>query len=174
MAINIFLTAIIVLAFFLTNMKVEEKIQKREYVNIPLVVFEDSTMYDINEKEISKIVQSRQALNYKDRDELYDATIIVRNDKNSSDNINAEYILKQNNIYKLYQSVSISQGDTSILTSDYIEYDSIKKIAKNNVGFILSYNDSQLSGNNLYFDSVNKIIKAKDTHFKLKVKDKIK
>ena len=174
MAINIFLTAIIVLAFFLTNMKVEEKIQKREYVNIPLIVFEDSTMYDINEKEISKIVQSRQALNYKDRDELYDATIIVRNDKNSSDNINAEYILKQNNIYKLYQSVSISQGDTSILTSDYIEYDSIKKIAKNNVGFILSYNDSQLSGNNLYFDSVNKIIKAKDTHFKLKVKDKIK
>jgi len=174
MAINIFVISIIAFSIFFTNMKVEQKVQKKQYVNIPLVVFEDSIMYDINEKEISKIVQSRQALNYKDRDELYDATIVVRNDINSSDNINAEYILKKDNIYKLYQSVSISHGDVSRITSDYIEYDSILKIAKNNVDFVLSYNDSQLSGDNLYFDSLNSIIKAKNTHFKLKVKDKVK
>jgi hypothetical protein len=174
MAINVFVISIIVISIFFTNMKVEKKVIKREYVNIPLIVFEDSTMYDINQKEISQIVQSRQALNYKDRDELYDATIIVRNDKNSSDNISAEYILKQKEIYKLYQSVNLSHGDSSILTSDYIEYDSIKKIAKNNVEFILSYNDSQLRGKNLYFDSVKAIIKAENTYFKLKIKDKNK
>jgi len=171
MAINIFVVFIIALSIFLTNIKVEEKVQKKQYVNIPLVVFEDSIMYDINEKEISQIVQSRQALNYKDRDELYDATIVVRNDNNSSDNINAEYILRKENIYKLYQSVSISHGENSRLTSDYIEYDSLKKIAKNNIEFVLSYNDSQLNGKNLYFDSINSIIKAQNTHFKLKIKE---
>ena len=171
MAINIFIISILVLSVLLTNIKVEEKIQKREYINIPLVVFEDSTMYDINEKEISQIVQSRQALNYKDRDELYDATIIVRNDINSSDNINAEYILKQKDIYKLYQNVSISHGEESTLSSDYIEYDSINKIAKNNVEFVLSYKNSELIGDNIYLDSINSIIKAKNTHFKIKLKD---
>ncbi|HIP13764.1 MAG TPA: hypothetical protein EYG97_03530 [Arcobacter sp.] len=174
MAINIFVVSIIVLSIFFTNMKVEEKVQKREYVNIPLVVFEDSIMYDINEKEISNIVQSRQALNYEDRDELYDATIISRNNTNTSDNINAEYILKQKGIYKLYQNVSISQGENITLMSDYIEYDSIKKIAKNNVEFLLSYNESELAGTNLYFDAINEIIKAKDSHFKIKLKEKTK
>ena len=50
----------------------------------------------------------------------------------------------------------------------------VKKIAKNNVEFVLSYNGGRLEGNNLYFDSINSIIKAKDTHFRFKVKDKIK
>lgn len=168
MAINIFVTSIIILSIFLTNIKVEKVIEKKANKNVPLVVFEDSIMYDIDENEIKQIVQSRQALNYKDRDELYDATIITRNSDNSADTISAEYIFKENDLYKLYQNVHLIQSDKMQLTTDYLKYNSLTKIAQNNIDFVLRYNNNKLTGDNLYFDGINYIIKAKNTHFKLK------
>ncbi len=172
MAINIFVFAIIAFAIVLINFKVDEKVIQKEYKNTPLVVFENSIMYDIDDTNIKQIIQSRQALNYKDRDELYDATIIVRNDTNSSDTISAEYMLKKRDIYKLYQNVHLTQGDATQLTSDYLVYNSINKIVQNDTDFLLTYNNNELIGNNLYFDGMNNIIKAQNTHFKLKVQER--
>ena len=172
MAINIFVFSIIIFSIILTNFKVDDKVVKKEYKNVPLVTFENSIMYDIDDENIKQIVQSRQALNYKDRDELYDATIITRNDKNSSDTISAEYMLKQNDIYKLYQNVHLMQSDTAQLTTDFLVYNPISKIGYNDTDFILNYNDNTLVGRDLYFDGANSIIKAKNTHFKLKVQER--
>ena len=168
MAINIFIIIILIFSIALTNFKTKDKEIKEEYTNKPLVIFENSIMYDIDTTNIKRIVQSRQALNYKHRDELYDVTIIDRSDENSTDTISAEYILKQNNIYKMYQNVHLVQNDTTQLSTDYLEFNTISKIVKNNTDFILRYNDNELIGDNLYFDSINSIIKAKNTHFRLK------
>ena len=149
-------------------MKVEKTIEKKEDKNIPLVIFEDSIAYDIDEQEIKQIVQSRQALNYENRDELYDATIITRNNDNTSDTISAEYIFKQNDLYKLYQNVHLIQSDKMQLTTDYLKYNSLTKIAQNNIDFILRYNNNELVGDNLYYDGINHIIKAQNTHFTIK------
>jgi hypothetical protein len=165
MGINIFVVSIIVISLILTNIKMEKTLETQTDNNVPLVVFENSIMYDIDEKEIKQIVQSRQALNYKNRDELYDATILIRNKDNSSDTISAEYIFKQGNLYKLYQNVNLIQSDKTQLITDYLKYDSLTKIAQNNIDFTLRYNGNTLVGNNLYFDGINHIIKAKDTHF---------
>ena len=172
MAINIFVLSIIIFTVILTNFKVEEKVVKKEYTNTPLVTFENSIMYDIDDENIKQIVQSRQALNYKNRDELYDATIIMRNNENSSDTLSAEYMLKQKDRYKLYQNVNLTQSDTTQLTTDFLLYDSITKIAQNDIEFVLHRNDNELIGDNLYFDGINSIIRAKNTHFKLKVQEK--
>jgi hypothetical protein len=174
MAINIFIISIIAFSLFITTLKVEEKKVQKEYKNIPQIVFEDSIMFDINEEEIVQIVQSRQALNYKKRDELYDVTIITRSKNNKTDTISAEYILKRDNYYKLYQNVNLSQGDTMRLTTDFLEYNSKTKIIQNNVEFLLSYNNSNLEGNNIFFDTTNNIIKAKNTHFLINTKEIIK
>ncbi len=172
MAINIFIFAILIFSAILTNYKVEHKKVQVEYKNVPLIVFENSIMYDLDTQNIKQIVQSRQALNYKDRDELYDATIINRNKNNSTDSLSAEYILKQNNIYKMYQNVHLIQNDVSELSTDYLEFNNLTKVAKNNTDFVMIYNNSELVGDNLYYDSVNSIIKAKHTHFKLKLQRK--
>jgi len=174
MGINIFVLSLIVISLVVTNLTIEEKKEIIKYKNVPLVTFTNSTMYDINEKKVKQIVVSSQALNYKNRDELYDATILTTNKQNNTNSISAQYILKQNMIYKLYQNVNVEvKNDNNItLFSDYLEYNEKKEIFSNNKYFEINYNLNNLIGDNLYFDIKNNIIKAHNTHFKLQTQEK--
>jgi hypothetical protein len=174
MGINFFILLIIVVSIIVTNLTVEQKKKQIQYTNIPLVTFENSTMYDINEKSVRQIVVSSQALNFKNRDELYDATIVNKNDNNNTHTVSAEYILRKNNVYKLYQNVNIEikSKTTSSLMSDYIEYNQNTNIVNSNKEFELIYDKNKLLGKNLYFDINNNIIKATKTHFILKQEEK--
>jgi len=168
MAIKIFILSIIVISVILTNIKIDHKQQNDQYTHMPLLTFENLKMYDINSKHIQKIVQARQALNYKTMDELYDATIIIRNKHNQSDSISAEYIVKTGNIYKLYQGVNIIQSQQAQLTTDFLVYDELKRLSQNNTDFVLNYKNNELIGKNIYFDANNDIIKANNAHFKIR------
>jgi len=170
MAINLFLFSIIAFSIFLVNIGIEEKVIKDDYTNIPLITFDNSIMYDIDDKNIKQMVQSRQALNYKYRDELYDATIIKR-DNNNSNSMSAELILKKGNIYKMYQNVNLTTTNNYQLITDFLVYNEKTKVAYNNVPFILNQNNSELTGDNLYYDGLKNIIKAKNTHFIIKTGD---
>jgi len=176
MGINFFILSLIVLSLVLTNITVQNKQVKIQYTNIPLVTFENSTLYELDEQKVTRIINSSQALNYKNRDELYDATIIVRNKSDKTDLISAEYILKKDNFYKLYQNVliNIKSDNNTTLISDYVEFDEINNIIKTNKKFDLKFNDSQLIGTNLYFDANKEIIKAHNTHFKIKLNEENK
>jgi hypothetical protein len=171
MALKIFVFSIIAFSLLLTELDFSKEEKKRNYQNIPQITFDQSTMYELNEKEVSQIVQSSQALNYKDKDELYDATIIMRNDNNSSDTVSAEYIIKKGNIYKLYQNVHLNSATNMQLQTDYLMYDQAQQIASNNVDFKLMYNESFLEGKNFYFDGINDIMKADRSHFIIKQED---
>jgi GH43 family beta-xylosidase len=174
MVLNIFMLLIIAISVLLTNINVETKEEVVTYKNIPLITFRDSIMYEIDEVAVQKIIKSQEALNYKQRDELYDATIITRNTDNLSDIISAEFILKKEQIYKLYENVSLDTSNNTHLRSDYLVYDEKSFVIKNNTDFVLNYNESTLKGTNLYFDAKNNIINAKNTHFLLNNKDFIK
>lgn len=174
MALNIFIVVIITFSILLTQFDFSQEQKKDNYKNIVQVSFDGSTMYIINEKEVSQIVQSRQALNYKDRDEFYDATIILKKNLNTSDTISAEYILKKEDIYKLYQNVYFDNSNNIQFQTDYLQYDSVNRIASNDSAFKLTYNDSQLEGKNFYFDGVNDIMKADESHFIISQGDLIK
>jgi len=173
MAINIFILSIIVLSLIVTNVKVKNEQNIIQYKNIPLVTFTNSTLYEINQNFVKNIIKSSQALNYKNRDELYDATIVFKNDYNKTNTLNAQYILKKDYIYKLYQDVYIdvhNENNISLL-SDYVEYNEKENVLKNNNEFDLKYNSNRLLGDNLYYDMNNKVIKAQNTHFMLKIKE---
>ena len=173
MAINIFILSIIVLSLIVTNVKVKNEQNIIEYKNIPLITFTNSTLYEINQNFVKNIIKSSQALNYKNRDELYDATIVFKNDYNKTNTLNAQYILKKDYIYELYQDVYIdvhNENNISLL-SDYVEYNEKENVLKNNNEFDLKYNSNRLLGDNLYYDMNNKVIKAQNTHFMLKIKE---
>ena len=173
MAINIFILSIIVLSLIVTNVKVKNEQNIIQYKNIPLVTFTNSTLYEINQNFVKNIIKSSQALNYKNRDELYDATIVFKNDYNKTNTLNAQYILKKDYIYELYQDVYIdvhNENNISLL-SDYVEYNEKENVLKNNNEFDLKYNSNRLLGDNLYYDMNNKVIKAQNTHFMLKIKE---
>jgi hypothetical protein len=176
MGINFFILLIIVISIIVTNLTVEEKIKKIQYTNIPLVTFKDSTMYDLDQNEVKQIVVSSQALNFKNRDELYDATIVIRNKSNSTNTVSAEYILKKDSVYKLYQNVNIELKNDNVtsLYGNYIEFDENTNILISKKEFDLQYNENQLVGKNLYYDANNNIIKAQNTNFKLKTNEENK
>ena len=79
MAIKIFTFLLLVLSVGYYFVPVEN-IKKNELdKDIPLVIFESSFMYTINEESINRIVYSTHAIRYKNRDELYNADIILKN-----------------------------------------------------------------------------------------------
>jgi len=170
MGINLFVLIIIIASIIITNIKTEVKIKKIEYLNIPVVTFNNSTLYLIDDKEVKQILSSSQALSYKNRDELYDATILMKNKYNKTNTISAEYILKDKSVYKLYQNaqIKINTKNKIVLNSDFLEYDTRNNILTNNKPFELSYDDSTLKGENLFFNHKYNIIKAKNTKFTIK------
>jgi len=174
MGINLFVLLIIIISIIVTNIEEDVRIKKIEYENVPIVTFNNSTLYIIDDKKVKQIISSSQALSYKNRDELYDATILIKNKYNKTNTIDAEYILKNDNVYKLYQNVhiKINEKDNIQLNSDYMKYDTKSNIISNNKPFELRYNDNILEGNDLFYDNRYNIIKAKNTHFIIKKENK--
>jgi len=170
MGINLFVLTLIIVSIFITNVKQEVKYKKIKYENIPTVTFNDSILYILDEKQVTKMVKSSQVLSFKNRNELYDATISIRNKYNKTNTISAQFILKQKEIYSLYSNVNIKINNKNIMSldSDFIKYDTNKNILTNNKPFELVYNNSLIVGKNLYYDNVNNVIKADEIHMKIK------
>jgi len=170
MGINLFVLTLIIVSIFITNIDQEVVVKKIEHKNMPLVTFNDSIFYLLNEKEVSKMVKSSQLKNYKNKDELYDATISIKNKYNKSDIISAQYILKTNEVYNLYSNVSVKLNNENqvLLTSDFIKYDKNAGILSNNKPFILRYNNNIILGNDLFYDNKYNIIDAKKVHMNIK------
>ena len=97
----------ILMMFFL---RINPNIKENNIINSnkPNVVFFNSMMYDINDNEINKIIQSKEAAFYDEKYQLYDATIILKS-KNNVDTISAEYIIKKGFIYKFYNNVYLNK-----------------------------------------------------------------
>jgi hypothetical protein len=170
MGINLFILILIVSSIFVANIEQEVKIKKVKHDNLPTVTFNNSVLYILDEKHVSKMINSSQALSYKNKNELYDATILIKNKYNKTNTISAQYILDEKKVYSLYSNVDIqiNQKNKIKLNSDFIKYDTNKNILSNNKPFELIYNNSVIIGDNLFFDNTNNIINAKNTHMKIK------
>jgi len=170
MGINLFVLTLIIVSIFITNIKQEVKYKKIKYENVPTVTFNDSILYILDEKQVTQMVKSSQVLSFKNRNELYDATILIKNKYNKTNKISAQFILKQKDIYSLYSNVNIKINNKNkmSLDSDFIKYDTKKNILTNNKPFELVYNNSLIVGKNLYYDNINNVIKADEIHMKIK------
>ena len=170
MGINLFVLTLIIVSIFITNIKQEIKYKKIKYENVPTLTFNDSILYILDEKKVTQMVKSSQVLSFKNRNELYDATISIKNKYNKTNTISAQFILKQKDIYSLYSNVNIKINNKNkmSLDSDFIKYDTSKNILTNNHPFELVYNNSLIVGKNLYYDNAKNIIKADNIHMKIK------
>lgn len=168
MGLNFFIISIIVLSITFISYESDEENKVRKVQNIPQVVFLDSIMYDIDEESVKQIVQSKQLLNYKTKDEMYDATILNRTKDNLSDSISAEYMVKKQDRYDFYQNVVVTRTDGVQLFSEHLRYNGTNKTLHNNTNFTFVKNDSSLDGENLYYNMLNEEFKAENTHFIIK------
>ncbi|MDD2896851.1 MAG: hypothetical protein PHG81_12615 [Aliarcobacter sp.] len=144
--------------------------------DIPLVIFEDAFMYTIDENSINRIVFATHAIKYKNRDEMYNADIILKNidaTKNFySEKLKADLIVKKGDNYTLTNNVKYTRDDFIKLNTNELFYDDMNKIAQNTKPFDAIYNNHFVKGNTVYLDVNNDFIKAKNTHFEIDVTKK--
>ena len=162
-----------VLAYFIP---IED--MKKDIVDntVPIVIFEKSTMYTIDENSINRIIYANNAVKYNNRDEMYDANITLKNldeTKNfKSENLKADLIVKKQSNYTLKNNVKYTRDDFIKLNTEELFYDDTKKIAKNTKPFDAIYNNHSLKGDTFYIDINNDFAKAKNTHFEIDVTKK--
>jgi len=171
MAINRFIYILFITLILLLFIGFDKESIKKEDIDKPMLTFYDSTMYSINEKEVNQIIQSKKALRFKTKDEIYDGTIVIRANTKEGDNltdtISALYIVKQGNNIKFLNEVKYNRGAFIMLTTDELEYNIQTKIAWNNMPFTAIYNGNKLEGSSFYVDSVNSYFKARQAHFEV-------
>lgn len=144
--------------------------------DIPLVIFEDALMYTIDENSINRTVFATHAIKYKNRDEMYNADVILKNMDSTKNFINeklkADLIVKKGDNYTLTNNVKYTRDDFIKLNTNELFYDDIKKIAQNTKPFDAIYNNHFVKGDTVYLEINNDFIKAKNTHFEIDVTKK--
>lgn len=150
------------LGFDTSTLKVDKK-QK------PLVSFEDATMYTMDKKQVTQIAKAQKAVRYKNKDELFDASLVIRvNDKTNNnllDVLSAKKVTKKGNNLYLRGDVQYDRANTMQFESEVLNYNLNTKIATNMNKFTALYNGDHLSGTNIYVDARNNIVRAKRTKF---------
>ncbi len=176
MGINNFLYSIFALAILFMYIEQKEVVIEEKKEEKPTVSFYNSVMYDITSQSVTQMIQSSQAYMYKKREELVDGIIVTKVEKKEDEEsevnmIKADYIIKMaDNIY-LDGDVNLQLGNDIELKTEQLEYNMKTEIAKNNVAFDMRKNKSSFLGDQLYFDTKNNHIIAKNTKIKIKVSE---
>ncbi len=177
MAIRLFIFSLLIVSSILLMITtiIKQPAKEINTISKPIITFIDSTMYEINTKNVSKIVQSKNVFHYKTKDELHNATIILRSqnkDKtNYTDTISGEHILKVGDQLTFRNNVILNRDNEVVLSTEFLEYNIKTQIGQNKHKFKLDYLNNTLIGNILYFDGINDIIRASNTQFKLNTKE---
>ena len=88
---------------------VHNNINKDAQKDVPLVIFEEPLMYTLDENNINRVVQASHAVKYKNRDEMFNANIVLKNiDKTKKfdlEELKADIIIKKGDVYSLIDNV---------------------------------------------------------------------
>lgn len=176
MAIKAFVLTFLILAStaYFIPVKSSQKIEVDK--DMPLVIFEKPLMYTLDEKSIHRIVLANNAIKYKNRDEMFDVDITLKNQdstqKYNHEKLKADKIVKNDFIYTLTNNVKYTRDSFIKLNTQELIYDDKNKIAKNDKPFDGVYNTHYVNGSNLYLDINNDFLKANNTHFEIDVTKK--
>jgi len=145
-----------------------KNIQKEEN---PTVSFFDSTMYEITQKGIEQIVKSKQADVYKHKEELQDATIIVKakNDGYATNIGSSKTMIKIADKVFLTEDVHLQLASGFNIKTQQLNYNTKTKIANNSVPFLVTRDQDTFEGSHLFVNSITERITAEKTKFKMKV-----
>lgn len=144
--------------------------------DIPMVVFEKPFMYSLDENSVHRIIIAKNAIKFKDRDEMYFADITIKNQDSAKDynqeRLQSDKIIKQGDVYTLTDNVKYSRDNFINLNTQELIFDDKNKIAKNNKPFDGVYYTHYVNGSNLYVEINNQFIQANNTHFEIDVTKK--
>lgn len=170
MAIKLFVAVCLVVSIFslLIQTQSEQKIIDKK--DLPLVTFENATMFTFNNEYVTQLVKTAVASRYESRDELEIATLILRQKNNGNDQMDiiiSDLITKKEDMIYFNKNVKFNRDGEFLIETQELVYDSLKKVAYNDTNFNGIYQDNYFSGENLYFEQSTKNIQANDIYFKI-------
>jgi len=171
MGISKFMIVLIIITTIFLFIDKEQKEYKSNNIEKPTVSFYDSTMYEISQENVHQIIKSKQANIFKEKEELNDATIVLRSDKNkySTNIISSKYMRKQKDEIFLKNSVNLLVSNGINIKTEELHYDLNSKIAQNDVSFSITREKDTFNGKNIFFNTVTEHIKSEKTQFRMKV-----
>jgi hypothetical protein len=171
MGITKFIWSLIFIAIVFLVLNKTHKIKDVTHVKQADVSFYDSIMYEITENSVVKVVQAKKSLIFNGKQELYDATIIVKPNVNSSEihTISALNIVKLGTKVYLTNYVNFQSSNSVNIRTQQLAYDTKKNIVTSDTYFKAIINENTLYGNDLYYDGINGIFLSKNSKFKIKV-----
>ncbi|QKJ23427.1 LPS export ABC transporter periplasmic protein LptC [Poseidonibacter lekithochrous] len=176
MGIKLFVNILLALGIAAYFIPVENRISENTDKDIPLVVFEEPLMFTLTEDSVTKVVDASKAIKYKNRDEMFDADIIIKNTKKNKkynlDKLNAKMIISHGDILTLKEKVFYRRDNFMTLNTEKLYYNTKQKVAYNDIAFNGKYNGSTIKGTNLYLDMNKNNFKSKKVHFEIDMKNK--
>ena len=167
------LLALSLWAYFIPIENVKSNVVDKD---MPLVIFDTPFMYTIDKDSIHRTIQATHAVKYKNRDEMFNADITIKN-LNTTQNfkneeLKADLIVKVGDNYTLTNNVKYTRDDFIKLNTHELFYDDIKKIANNTKPFDAIYNNHFVEGKQFYLDINKDFITAQNTHFEIEIDKK--
>jgi hypothetical protein len=174
MVIRIFIFSLLIISTISLLLTVNNDISDSKSKDIALITFKDSTMYTMDDENVVRVIRSKKAVRYRNRDEMYNGILISKikskEIKDSADIISADFIEKKGSKLKFVDHVKYDREDFLSLKTDLLHYDLESKIAYNNKPFIGKYYDDFLIGSELYFDANKAYFRSKKALFEINTK----
>ncbi len=171
MVIKSFIYTVLLISILIYFLPVSDTKNEENKKEIPIVSFNNSTMYTLNEQTVTKIVNSKKASRFETKDIMYEGNFILKaNDKkvkNATDYVSADIVIKQKEEFRFINNVKFRRDNFMTLNTQELFYNDITKIARNTMPFNGTYYNHKINGTNLYLDMNKEIMKSKNSHFEI-------
>lgn len=154
--------------FFFQPITIKRVEQKKEMPSIELKEF---TLYEFDTTKLVDLASGSKALRYENRYELYD---FVFNDNTDSMlvTLSADFGEYKNDIITLSGHVLYTTSDDMEFKTEHVLYDRYKGFAKTTLPYEARMGQNRVTGNYLYYDIKNDIIKSKEVDAIYKIKSR--
>lgn len=173
MAIRLFAISLFVVAILSYFIPVQMDNKNIAEDDVPLLTFNNSTMYTMDTQSMNRVVYAKQALRYKTKDIMNNAAMTMKdfdkNGKEITDTLYADVIIKKGDIFNFFNNVKYKRDDFVTLNSDEMVYDSKRRIATNTKPFDGTYYNHYIKGSDIYLDMNKYYMKSKNTHFEIEL-----
>ena len=171
MAIRGFIFILLSLAIISYFVPIEISNKKDSNEDLPLLTFNDSTMYTLTPDSMNRIVYSTKVLRYKTKDVMHEGALTLKgkdkNNKEVTDILYADIIIKRGESFKFLNNVRYKRDDAITLNTDELIYNAKTKIATNTLPFNGTYFNNYIKGENIYLDMIKYYMKSNNTHFEI-------
>jgi len=172
MALKVFVYSILFLSGFLVLGNVDTNVEKENKTEAALLNFKDATMYTLTQDNITRIINAKEVYRFKNKDLMYNATIILNNELSvGSDTIKADIMEKRAQKYTFINNASFQRDNYLFLKSNEFFYNGETQILTNTIDYTGYYYNNTLAGDSIYYNNLKNIFKSKNVHFEVEIQN---